>query len=306
MHGRPVIATRDTSHLQIAYQPPYDWQGILAFLNARALIGIEHVTDTSYARTVRLGHARGWIRVTQSSQEHALLVEFTHGLTAVLPALLDGVRALFDLDARPDAIAKRLRRDPRLADAVNANPGLRVPGAFNGFELGLRAILGQQVTVRAATTIAGRFVQAFGEHMATSLPELDRLTPVPGRIAAASVDDIARHGIIAARSQCIIALAKAHRSGQLSLDDGALHDPDDFIRRLRELPGIGPWTAHYIAMRALRWPDAFPKEDIVVRTNLGGVTPKEAEALSQRWRPWRSYAVMHIWRMAPQVRVDRS
>ena len=142
--------------------------------------------------------------------------------------------------------------------------------------------------------------------MATSLPELDRLTPVPGRIAAASVDDIARHGIIAARSQCIIALAKAHRSGQLSLDDGALHDPDDFIRRLRELPGIGPWTAHYIAMRALRWPDAFPKEDIVVRTNLGGVTPKEAEALSQRWRPWRSYAVMHIWRMAPQVRVDRS
>jgi AraC family transcriptional regulator of adaptative response / DNA-3-methyladenine glycosylase II len=293
--GATALAEGETSTLQISYRPPYDWKGVLAFLAARALTGIEHVTDHSYARTVQLGTATGWIRVTQSKKQHALLVEFTHSLTPVLPALLGRVRALFDLDARPDVIAKRLRKDARLARAVNANPGLRVPGAFNGFEMGLRAILGQQVTVKAATTIAGRFVEAFGEPIVTSLPELNRLTPVSARIARASIDDIARHGIVAARARSMIALAKAQESGELCLDGGAHHHPDDSMRRLEELPGIGPWTAHYIAMRALRWPDAFPKEDIAVRNNLGGVTAKQAEALSQPWRPWRSYAVMHVW-----------
>jgi AraC family transcriptional regulator of adaptative response / DNA-3-methyladenine glycosylase II len=295
--GAAAFAESETSILQVSYRPPYDWPGILAFLAARALTGVEHVTDRSYARTVQFGKARGWIRVTRSKQPNTLLVEFTHTLTPVLPALLSRVRALFDLDARPDVIARRLRKDPRLAAAVKANPGVRVPGAFNGFELGLRAILGQQVTVKAATTIAGRFVAEFGESIATSLPELNRLTPVAERIARASVDDIARHGIIAARAQSLIALAKAHASGDVSLDRGTHHHPDDSISRLAELPGIGPWTAHYIAMRAMRWPDAFPKEDVAVRKNLGGVTPKEAEALSQAWRPWRSYAVMHVWSM---------
>ena len=164
--------------------------------------------------------------------------------------------------------------------------------------MGLRAILGQQVTVKAATTIAGRFVEAFGEPIVTPFAELNRLTPAPARVAAASVDDIARHGIVAARARSIIALADAQGSGELCLDGGAHHNPDDSIKRLAELPGIGPWTAHYIAMRALRWPDAFPKEDIAVRNNLGGVTAKEAEALSQAWRPWRSYAVMHVWNLS--------
>ena len=285
-----------TSTLQLSYRAPYDWPGTLAFLQARALDGVEHVTATSYARTVRLGAVKGWIRVTQSTKKRALLVEFPHTLTPVLPALLRRVRALFDLDARPDLIASHLERDPRLAAAVRANPGRRVPGAFDGFELGLRAILGQQVTVKAATTIAGRFVQAFGEPIATPFTELNRLTPVPSRVAAARVDAIARHGILASRSRSIIALARAHASGALCLDGGA-RDPDDSIRRLAELPGVGQWTAHYIAMRALRWPDAFPKEDIAVRKRLGGVTAREAEALSQDWRPWRSYAVMHVWGM---------
>jgi AraC family transcriptional regulator of adaptative response / DNA-3-methyladenine glycosylase II len=208
------------------------------------------------------------------------------------------VRALFDLDARPDVIARHLRKDARLTSAVNANPGLRVPGAFNGFEMGVRAILGQQVTVKAATTIAGRFVEAFGEPLLTPFAELNRLTPAPGKVASASVDAIARHGIIAARAKSIIALAKAQGSGRLFLDGGGHDHPDEAILRLAEVPGIGPWTAHYIAMRALRWPDAFPKEDIAVRKRLGGVTAKEADLLSQAWRPWRSYAVMHLWRMA--------
>jgi AraC family transcriptional regulator of adaptative response / DNA-3-methyladenine glycosylase II len=293
-----AIIESQTSTLQLLYRPPYDWAGILAFLAARALMGIEHVTDTSYARTVQLGGAKGWIKVTQSKQKHALMVEFAHSLTPVLPALLSRVRALFDLNARPDLIAKHLSRDARLASAVKANPGLRVPGAFNGFEMGLRAILGQQVTVKAATTIACRFVEAFGEPIVTPFAELNRLTPAPARVAAASVDDIARHGIVAARCTSIIALANAQESDGLCLDGGAHHSPDDSIKRLAGLPGIGPWTAHYIAMRALRWPDAFPKEDIAVRNNLGGVTAKEAEMLSQPWRPWRSYAVMHVWGMA--------
>jgi AraC family transcriptional regulator of adaptative response / DNA-3-methyladenine glycosylase II len=287
-----------TSALQLSYRPPYDWRGLLAFLSARALKGIEHVTDDSYARTVQLGTAKGWIRVTQSKRQHALLLEFTHTLMPALPTLLGRVRALFDLDARPDVIAKRLGKDAHLARAVKANPGLRVPGAFSGFEMGLRAILGQQVTVKAATTIACRFVEAFGVSIVTPLPELSRLTPAPARIAKASIDDIARHGIVAARAKSIIALARAEESGEIGLDGGAHHNPDDSIRQLAKLPGIGPWTAHYIAMRALRWPDAFPKEDIAVRKNLGGVSAKEAEALSQPWRPWRSYAVMHVWRMS--------
>jgi AraC family transcriptional regulator of adaptative response / DNA-3-methyladenine glycosylase II len=295
--GAAAITASQTSTLQLSYRPPYDWKGILAFLAARALKGIEHVTDSSYARTVQLGKARGWIKVTQSKKKHALMVEFTHTLTPVLPALLGRVRALFDLDARPDLIAKHLVKDARLESAVKANPGLRVPGAFDGFEMGVGAILGQQVTVKAATTIACRFVEAFGEPIVTPCPELNRFTPAPAQVAAASVSDIARHGIVAARCQSILAWAEVQGSGGLSLDRWVEHGPDDAIKRLARLPGIGSWTAHYIAMRALRWPDAFPKEDIAVRNSLGGITAKEAEVLSQPWRPWRSYAVMHIWGM---------
>ncbi len=301
--GAGAIVERQTSTLQLSYRPPYDWKGILAFLAARALKGVEHVTDSSYARTVQLGKARGWIRVTQSPKKHALMVEFTHSLTPVLPSLLGRVRALFDLDARPDVIARHLRKDARLAPAVKANPGLRVPGAFSGFEMGLRAILGQQVTVKAATTIACRFIEAFGEPTVTPFAELNRLTPLPGahRGRHRRRNRPARH-----RRR---ALQEHPRTGgraeldELCLDGGAHHNPDDSIKRLSELPGIGQWTAHYIAMRALRWPDAFPKEDIAVRNNLGGVTAKEAEALSQSWRPWRSYAVMHVWGM-PNPRIQ--
>jgi AraC family transcriptional regulator of adaptative response / DNA-3-methyladenine glycosylase II len=161
--------------------------------------------------------------------------------------------------------------------------------------MGVRAILGQQVTVKSATTIAGRLVGAFGEPIATPEPDLNRLTPLPERIAKATVDDLARHGIVGARCRSIIALAQAEVSGSLSLESGVHHDPDTVIARLAELPGIGQWTAHYIAMRALRWPDAFPKGDVAVLNSLGGVTANEADEMSRAWRPWRSYAVLHLW-----------
>jgi AraC family transcriptional regulator of adaptative response / DNA-3-methyladenine glycosylase II len=204
------------------------------------------------------------------------------------------LRNLFDLTTRPDLIAAHLMKDKRLKKSVLKNPGLRVPGAFDGFEMATRAILGQQITVKAATTLASRFAEAFGEKMETPIPGLTRLTPLSERVARAGISDIAKLGIVSARAKSIIALAQAFHSGSLQLDAGA--HPEAIIRRLVALPGIGQWTAQYIAMRALRWPDAFPKEDIAVRNNLGGVSAKQAEELSQSWRPWRSYAVIHIWK----------
>jgi AraC family transcriptional regulator, regulatory protein of adaptative response / DNA-3-methyladenine glycosylase II len=291
-----TIEGTGTSTLQLSYRPPYDWSGVLAFLKARELKGVEWVTESFYSRTVHLDGRKGWIKVTQAKKKNVLLLKFTHSLTPVLPALLSRLRNLFDLDARPDLISRQLRRDKHLALLVKTNPGMRVPGAFNGFEMGLRAIIGQQVTVKAATTIACRIALAFGERIVTPYPELNRLTPTAARIARASVDDIAKLGIFSGRGKSLIALARAQVSGDLSLDNGTHHDPDESIERLAALPGIGQWTAHYIAMRALRWPDAFPKEDIAVRNNLGRVTARRAEELSQAWRPWRSYAVLHIWR----------
>ncbi len=294
--GDSVATSGDTSILQVSYRRPYDWPEMLVFLKARALTGVEWVTDSSYARTVQLRKYKGWIRVTQEKKRNGLMVEFSHTLMPVLPALLSRVRDLFDLNARPDVINKQLRKDRILGPLIKANPGTRVPGAFNGFEMGLRAILGQQVTVKAATTIACRLVETFSASIVTPYPELNYLTPSPGKIAKASVDDLAKHGIVRSRCKSIIALAQAHVSGDLSLDTGVHDDPNAAIERLAELPGIGPWTAHYIAMRALRWPDAFPKEDIAVLNKLGGVSAKQAEQMSQTWRPWRSYAVLHLWR----------
>ena len=291
-----AVSNSGTSTLQLSYRPPYDWTGLLGFLRIRALQGVEWVTEGFYARTVQLGAAKGWIKVTPSKDHHALMLEFTNSLTPALPALLNRVRDLFDLSARPEIISRHLSRDKVLRPWVKANPGLRVPGAFNGFELGVRSILGQQVTVQSATTVAGRFALAFGEPIATPFAELTRLTPSPSRIARASIGEIARLGIIRSRCRSVLGLAQADVSGHLSLDSGNHHDPETAIARLAELPGIGHWTANYIAMRALRWPNAFPSGDLAMRKHLGMVSPRQAEAMSQAWRPWRSYALLHIWK----------
>lgn len=282
-----------TASLTLAYRPPYDWDGILAFLAGRALTGAEVVADGAYARTVAIDGQQGWVRVSHEAAYNRLRVDCAPGLLRVLPQLLSRLRGLFDLSARPDLIAARLSQDPRLRASLRDNPGLRVPGAFDGFELGLRAILGQQVTVKAATTLGGRFVTAFGAPLQTPVTGLDRLTPAAADVAALQVDDIARLGIVGARARSIIALAGACAGGELVLAPGAR--PEHVMQKLQAIPGIGAWTAHYIAMRALRWPDAFPKEDIALRKALGGLTPAAAEAASQAWRPWRSYAVLHLW-----------
>ena len=301
IHARELDSKLDaagTSTLQLSYRPPFDWEGILKFLAARMIRDVEFVTTESYARTVRLGKHAGWIKVTHVPEKRSLLVEFTHTLSPVLPALLGRLRDLFDLAARPDLIAAHLMKDPLLRKSVGKNPGLRVPGAFDGFEMAIRAILGQQITVKAATTIAGRFADTFGEKIETPFKELTRFSPLAARVARARVDDVAKLGIISTRAASIIALARAFESGALKLDAGS--SPEADIEKLVTLPGIGQWTAHYIALRASRWPDAFPMGDIGVRNNLGGVSAKQANEMSQAWRPWRSYAVMHIWNNPPK------
>jgi AraC family transcriptional regulator of adaptative response / DNA-3-methyladenine glycosylase II len=297
----PASEGTSSSTLQLAYRPPYDWERLLEFLDARRIKDVELISDGSYLRTVRLGKHTGWIKVAHAPARHALLVEFSHSLMPVLPALLGRLRNLFDLAARPDVIAAHLAKDPLLKEGLGKNPGLRVPGAFDSFEMTVRAILGQQITVKAATTLAGRFAQAFGDKIETPFPELTRLTPLPAFVAKADVADIAGLGIVSARARTILALAQAFHAGSLRLDVGST--PEAVIAQLVTFPGIGPWTAHYLAMRGLRWPDAFPKEDLVVRNNLGGVSAKQAEAISQAWRPWRSYAVMHLWRLAAAARL---
>ncbi|HET7621936.1 MAG TPA: AlkA N-terminal domain-containing protein [Gemmatimonadaceae bacterium] len=295
--ARSDAAAHDTLTLQLGYRAPFDWEGILHFLAARAMKGVEAVEDAAYLRTVRLGGVTGWIRVRDEPGRKALFVELPRTLTPVLPALLGRLRSLFDLGARPDVIAERLASDEILGAAVSRNPGLRVPGAFDGFELAVRAILGQQITVKGATTLAGRFCATFGEAIETPHPALTHQTPRAERVAEAGVDEVTSLGIVGARARCIIELAREVASERLKLEAGA--DAKSTIEQLVALHGIGRWTAHYIAMRALRWPDAFPKEDAVLRKRLGGVTAARAEEISRAWQPWRSYATLHLWHQMP-------
>ncbi|MFO0864807.1 MAG: DNA-3-methyladenine glycosylase, partial [Gemmataceae bacterium] len=251
------------------------------------------VEGQTYARTVVVGKLRGWLRVEPIPNRHSLAVEVPVGLASALPQILARLRGHFDLDARPDVIASHLCNDPRLAESVRMNPGLRVAGAFDGFELAVRAILGQQISVRAATTLAGRFVEAFGESATTSIPGLARFSPTPARIAEVKLEELTGIGLVTARAKCVQSLAKAVCDSTISLDPG--QGAESFIGSLTELPGFGPWTAQYIAMRVLRWPDAFPHQDLGLRTALGGCSAKDALRLAEAWRPWRAYAAMHLW-----------
>jgi AraC family transcriptional regulator of adaptative response / DNA-3-methyladenine glycosylase II len=203
------------------------------------------------------------------------------------------LRALFDLDAQPAVIAESLQRDALLAPWVRARPGLRVPGAFESFELTVRAILGQQVSVRAATTLSGRLVERFGERVDSPYPELSWLFPLPEQLAAASEDEVAALGLPASRARSLLALARAVASGSPRLERHA--DIPRTLAELESLPGIGAWTSHYVAMRALRWPEAFPASDLGLRKALGGMTAKAASERAQAWRPWSAYAAMYLW-----------
>jgi len=288
----PARANTDRLAFDLAYRPPYDWPAMLLFLERRAIANVEAVHGRSYRRTIRLERAgklhTGWIEVAPSSRKSALRVTASTSLAGAIPALLAHVKPLFDLACRPDEIAAVL------GPLAQPHPGLRLPGAIDGFEIAVRAILGQQVTVAAATTIAGRFAAAFGEPVATPYKNLDRLFPPAASVASLEPSEIAALGIIAARAGAIVALAKEVAAGKLRLDPTA--PVEATLAALESIPGIGPWTAHYIAMRALAWPDAFPHPDVAVLKAMGESSGKHALARAEAWRPWRAYAVLHLWK----------
>ncbi len=283
---------RDELTFDLAYRPPYDWDAMRDFLARRAIAGVEAVEGQRYLRTVRLernGKAvSGWLAVSPSRKRHALAVTASASLAGVLPAVLARAKQLFDLACRPDDIAEAL------GELAAAHPGLRLPGAFDGFEIAVRAILGQQVTVKAASIIAGRFARAFGEPVQTPHAALTHLFPDPARIAALDAAQIAAQGIIAARARAIVALAREMEGGRLHLDPSA--GVDATLAALEKIPGVGPWTAQYIAMRALAWPDAFPHPDVAVLKAMAEKNARRAAERAAQWQPWRAYAVLHLWK----------
>ena len=291
-HG-PDAPPLDAFALDLPYRPPLAWDALLAFLAPRASAGVEHVADSCYSRTVAIGDSRGWVRVAPSPRGSALRAHVSGSLAPVLMAVAARLRALFDLAADPARIESQLGADPSLGALVARRPGLRVPGAFDGFELLARAILGQQVSVAAATTLAARLGERFGEPIVTPLPGLTRLTPSAARIASARVDALAAVGHTRARAECLRAAARACADGALDLAPGA--DPGAVREALLALPGIGPWTADYVLMRAVAWPDAFPHGDLGLRRALGIDDPRAVLGRAEAWRPWRAYGALQLW-----------
>lgn len=283
----------DGISLRLDHRPTLDFSAMLAFLRHRAIAGVEVIDDLSYGRTVSLGGSVGWARVTREGARNALRVRVSRALAPRLMELVSRLRGLFDLDARPDVIDAHLSQDPTLRPCVQARAGMRVPGAFDGFEMAVRAVLGQQVSVKAATTLSGRVAERFGAEVSTEIPGLTRLFPRAEVLAAADVSALRALGITEARARAIMGLAKAVAAGEIELARGA--DPERVMDSLVKLDGFGPWTASYVAMRALGWPDAFVAHDLAVQKALGVSTAREAEALGARWSPWRAYAVMHLW-----------
>jgi AraC family transcriptional regulator of adaptative response / DNA-3-methyladenine glycosylase II len=286
-------AESHTVKLKLAYRPPLAWDALLAFLVGRGAAGVEEADGVRYLRTVRIGEHCGWIAVEPAPGEAALRVEAAITLLPVLTPLLARLRRLFDLDANPQVIAAHLQRDPRLRQLLAQKPGLRVPGAFDGFELALRAVLGQQVSVKAATTLFGRFCRAYGVPLSTPHAVLSHCGPQAEHIAAAGVEEIAALGLPRSRAVTVRSLARAVSERKVRLEPG--HDHAAILAELKELPGIGDWTAQYVAMRALRDPDAFPASDLGIYRSLGVSKPGAALAAAEAWRPWRAYATMYLW-----------
>ncbi len=287
----PEAAARNELAFELAYRPPYAWEPQLAFLRTRCIEGVESATGKRYLRTAAIAREatmhRGWIAVEHRARRRTLHVTLSGSLARVVPEVLGRVKHLFDLACRPDEIAHHL------GDLAAKAPGLRVPGAFDGFETAVRAVLGQQITVAAARTLAGRIARTFGEEVETPYPGLTYTFPTPERLAAASDDELGSLGIIRSRQRAIRALAAVCAAGELVLAPGA--DVERTLATLRALPGIGEWTAQYVAMRTLAWPDAFPHTDYAVMKALEEKSPRRVLDMAEPWRPWRAYAAVHLW-----------
>jgi AraC family transcriptional regulator of adaptative response / DNA-3-methyladenine glycosylase II len=287
------LVTDGGLELRVPYCPPLAWNAVLGFLAPRAIPGVEAVDLDAgiYRRTVRLQGAPGVIEVWDEPDDAALRLRAHLPDYGGLVHLVGGVRRLFDLDADPVVIDAALARDRRLRPLVRARRGLRVPGAHDPFELGVRAILGQQVSVAGATTLAGRLVEAHGRRVpGVAALGLTHLFPTPRTLARASLDDV---GLTSARAQAVRSFAAAAASDRLCLDGSA--GLDQTVGELTQLPGIGPWTAQYVAMRACGERDVFPAADLGLRKALAASDAKSAATSAEAFAPWRSYAAMHLW-----------
>ncbi len=277
--------------LNLSYRPPMQSEALMGFLAPRAIPGVEEVVDGSYRRSIRFGSGFAIIDLRQSSGDAFELTLETDQM-GPLARVVQQARRLLDLDADPRIIDRNLSASRVLAPLVARVPGLRLPGAFDGFELGVRAILGQQISVAAASTVAGRFVEMLGEPIGEPVGSITALFPSPGKVMDA---DLAALGVPRRRGETIRTFATAVAAGDVVLD-GSI-DPGTARERLLSLAGIGPWTTEYIAMRALRDPDAFPDTDLGLRRALEALEANQVSprALAEEWRPWRGYAAMHLW-----------
>jgi AraC family transcriptional regulator, regulatory protein of adaptative response / DNA-3-methyladenine glycosylase II len=302
----PVSSPDAAFRFTVPYRAPYDWWHILAFLETRAIPGVESIAGGQYARVLRMNYQDSatkktkelvsWILVRNLHGKSALEVQISPAFAPVLSQVLTLAKRVFDVHADPNEIAECLGR------LSKCDRGLRLPGAWDGFELAVRAILGQQVTVKAARTIATRLVRAFGEPLAAdALPGANLCVafPLAKTIAALDVSQLASLGLPASRAQAILSLAASVACGKLSLSPSFNADPEQLIAKLQAMQGIGAWTAQYIAMRALSWPDAWLPRDVVLQKALKlpctAQGDREAKSRAEQWRPWRSYAVMHLW-----------
>jgi len=274
---------------RLRFRTPYHWHGMLAFLEARATPGVEAVNNGRYLRSICVDGMSGYFEVSLDEEHDSLRVHIHFGDPRSLFFIVERIRAMFDLNADWTDIAHALKGDPALAGLVDSAPGLRVPGCWNGFELATRAILGQQITVRSATTLAGRIVRMFGR-VIPATAELTHLFPTPEVLADADVSSI---GMPRARAETIRALARAVCDRRINFE--GIVESESFLGRLMEIPGIGKWTAQYVAMRALGEPDAFPVGDAAVLSALNLKVPVELERRAEAWRPWRAYATMYLW-----------
>jgi AraC family transcriptional regulator of adaptative response / DNA-3-methyladenine glycosylase II len=291
----PASAAPEIS-LLLPYRPPYDWVAMIRFLQARAIAGLEAVTEERYSRVIELDQVMGTVTVSHAPDQSALRVAIQFPRLNALPTIITRLRRMFDLSAEPGAIAAALASDAVLAPLVRARPGLRVPGGWDGFEIAVRAILGQQITVKAATQLASGIVGTLGTPVMDNAPApgLTHAFPRPERFTARALGSV---GMPKARAAAIAGVAAAIAA------DANLFDPrrdlSDAVARLRELPGVGEWTAQYIAMRALGESDAFLAADVAVQRHfaLAGGRPGASELLAraEAWRPWRAYAVLHLW-----------
>ncbi|HEX7046192.1 MAG TPA: AlkA N-terminal domain-containing protein [Gammaproteobacteria bacterium] len=286
--------------LTIALRAPFDAEHWLTFLGKRAIPGVELVADGAYSRVHVTKDGAGTVSIRPLPDVPAAEVTVRNIPPAELFTVVRLARALLDADADPASIAEILRRDRALAPRVRRCPGLRLPGAWNPFELAVRAVLGQQVSVAAARTLAARLVERFGQELSEPLATgLTHTFPTPEKIAAANVSSLAGIGLPGKRAEALRGLAKAVASGDVDFSA----TPVELCESLEALPGIGAWTAQYIAMRALRDPDALPASDLILRQMLGDEKPLSARAVEQRaeaWRPWRAYGLIHLWAQASE------